>query len=67
MRARARAANAVGVPAGMFSLVADSGVIFIKLLSQPNKARADNPIKSQPADPFIAHLCQLSLSLSQLR
>ena len=27
-RARARAANAVGVPAGMFSLIADSGVIL---------------------------------------
>ena len=41
--------------------------IGIKLLSKPNKARADNLIKSRPTDPYIAHLCQLSSSLSQLR
>ena len=39
----------------------------IKLLSKPNKARADNLIKSRCTDPLIAHLCQLSSSLSQLR
>ena len=39
----------------------------IKLLSKPRKTVADNPIKSQNRDTYIAHLCQLSHSLKQLR
>mmetsp|Transcript_21227 Transcript_21227/g.47918 ORF Transcript_21227/g.47918 Transcript_21227/m.47918 type:complete len:266 (+) Transcript_21227:1893-2690(+) len=41
--------------------------IAIKLLSKPCKTGADNPIKSRPTDTYIAHLCQLSNSLKQLR
>ena len=41
--------------------------LIIKLLSKPCKTGADNPIKSRPTDTYIAHLCQLSNSLKQLR
>ena len=49
-RARARAANAVGVPAGMFSLIADSGVILFvsgvsNLIKAAKKDSADRKSK----------------------
>ena len=46
----------------------------IKLLTRPKKVGTDNPINvahnpksKRQLDPMIAHLCQLSHSLNQLR
>ena len=46
----------------------------IKLLTRPKKVGTDNPVNEahnpksmRQLDPMIAHLCQLSLSLNQLR